>query len=86
MSAAWAHRRIPSPRQRRADDLAHDRLLVASCPGMIDTASSRPWFDMTGAQTAEEAAVALVRLVLEPDVDPAFYGELVRFGRVLSWA
>ncbi|GAA2358971.1 SDR family NAD(P)-dependent oxidoreductase [Nonomuraea africana] len=73
-------------RQRRADDLAHDRLLVASCPGMIDTASSRPWFDMTGAQTAEEAAVALVRLVLEPDVDPAFYGELVRFGRVLSWA
>ncbi|GGS54645.1 carbonyl reductase [Planobispora rosea] len=72
-------------RQRRAEDLAHDRLLVATCPGMIDTASSRPWFDMTGAQTPREAAVALLDLTLGPDVDPALYGELVRFGKVLSW-
>ncbi|WP_344845089.1 SDR family NAD(P)-dependent oxidoreductase [Nonomuraea dietziae] len=72
-------------RQRRAEDLAHDRLLVAVCPGMIDTASSRPWFDMTGAQTPEQAAVALVELALAPEADPALYGELVRFGRVLSW-
>ncbi|MFD1933874.1 MULTISPECIES: SDR family NAD(P)-dependent oxidoreductase [Nonomuraea] len=73
-------------RQRRADDLAHDRLLVAVCPGMIDTASSRPWFDMTGAQTPEQAAVALLDLALEPGFDPRLYGELVRFGRVLSWS
>ncbi|MEU7892434.1 SDR family NAD(P)-dependent oxidoreductase [Nonomuraea sp. NPDC049152] len=72
-------------RRRRAEDLAHDRLVVAVCPGMIDTASSRPWFDMTGAQTPEQAAVALLDLALEPGFDPAFYGELVRFGKVLSW-
>ncbi|GID93432.1 SDR family NAD(P)-dependent oxidoreductase [Amorphoplanes digitatis] len=72
-------------RGRRADDLAKDRLVVAACPGMIDTASSRPWFDMTGAQSAPEAAVALLRLVLDPETDPARYGELVRFGKVLRW-
>ncbi|GIH97190.1 SDR family NAD(P)-dependent oxidoreductase [Planobispora siamensis] len=72
-------------RQRRTEDLANGRLLVATCPGMIDTASSRPWFDMTGAQTPQEAAVALLDLALDPDVDPALYGELVQFGKVLSW-
>jgi NAD(P)-dependent dehydrogenase (short-subunit alcohol dehydrogenase family) len=72
-------------RQRRADDLAQGRLLVSVCPGMIDTPSSRPWFDMTGAQTPRQAAVALLRLAIGPAPDPAYYGELVRFGKVLSW-
>ncbi|GII04960.1 SDR family NAD(P)-dependent oxidoreductase [Planobispora takensis] len=72
-------------RQRRTEDLANGRLLVATCPGMIDTASSRPWFDMTGAQTPQEAAVALLDLALDPGLDPAFYGELVQFGKVLPW-
>ncbi len=72
-------------RERSADDLAQARLVVAACPGMIDTASSRPWFDMTGAQSPAEAAVALLRLALDPQPDPAFYGELVRFGKVLRW-
>jgi hypothetical protein len=72
-------------RQRRTQDLAQGRLVVAACPGMIDTASSRPWFDMTGAQSPAEAAVALLRLVLDPEPDPACYGELVRFGKVLGW-
>jgi NAD(P)-dependent dehydrogenase (short-subunit alcohol dehydrogenase family) len=71
-------------RHRREGDLASGRFLLAVCPGMIDTPSSRPWFDMTRAQTPSQAAVALLRLSLEPDPDPAFYGELVRFGRVLS--
>ncbi|MEU4220953.1 SDR family NAD(P)-dependent oxidoreductase [Actinoplanes sp. NPDC026623] len=71
--------------RRRTEDLAQGRLVAAVCPGMIDTASSRPWFDLTGAQSPTQAAVALLRLVLEPEPDPAYYGELVRFGKVLGW-
>ena len=45
----------------------------------------RPWFDTTGAQTPFEAAVAPLRLVLDPVVDSRLYGELVRFGQVVPW-
>ena len=72
-------------RERRQSDQATGTLVVAVCPGMIDTGASRPWFDMTGAQTPSEAAVALIRLALDPAPDDAFYGELVRFGKVLPW-
>jgi carbonyl reductase 1 len=72
-------------RDRRAIDLQNGTLVAAVCPGMIDTGASRPWFDMTDAQTPEQAAAALLRLAIDPDPDPAFYGELVRFGRVLPW-
>ena len=74
-------------RQRRDDDLAHGRLLMALCPGLIDTDASRPWFeDMSTAQTPAEAAAWPVELALAPTFDPAFYGELVQFGKVLPWA
>ena len=72
-------------RERRASDQANGTLVAAVCPGMIDTGASRPWFDMTGAQTPAEAAVALIRLALDPAADERFYGELVRFGKVLPW-
>jgi carbonyl reductase 1 len=73
-------------RVRREDDLAAGRLLVALCPGLIDTPASRPWFeDMSAAQTAEEAARWPVALALGEDADPAYYGELVQFGTVLPW-
>ena len=73
-------------RQRRDDDLAHGRLLMALCPGLIDTDASRPWFeDMSTAQTPAEAAAWPVELALAPTFDPAFYGELVQFGKVLPW-
>jgi NAD(P)-dependent dehydrogenase (short-subunit alcohol dehydrogenase family) len=72
-------------RDRRATDAEAGTLIAAVCPGMIDTGASRPWFDMTGAQTPAEAAVAPLRLALEPAVDPRFYGELVRFDDVLVW-
>jgi carbonyl reductase 1 len=73
-------------RERRERDLAEGTLIAAVCPGLIDTEASRPWFDDMGdAQTPAEAAVALLDLSLSPDVDPAAYGELVRFGRVLGW-
>jgi carbonyl reductase 1 len=74
-------------RERRAADLAEDKLLMALCPGLIDTDASRPWFeDMSTAQTPSEAASWPIDLVLSPTFDPAFYGELVQFGKVLPWA
>jgi carbonyl reductase 1 len=71
---------------RREGDLADGTLVAAVCPGLIDTDASRPWFDdMSAAQTPAQAAEALLDLALAPTVDPRFYGELVRFGRVLPW-
>jgi len=73
-------------RERRAADLAENKLLMALCPGLIDTDASRPWFeDMSAAQTPAEAAAWPVQLVLSPTFDPALYGELVQFGNVLPW-
>lgn len=73
-------------RERRGEDLAHGRLLMALCPGLIDTDASRPWFeDMSAAQTPAQAASWPVELALAPEFDPAFYGELVQFGKVLPW-
>jgi carbonyl reductase 1 len=72
--------------ERRANDLAQDRLVMALCPGLIDTDASRPWFeDMSQAQTPAEAASWPVDLALASTFDPAFYGELVQFARVLPW-
>jgi NAD(P)-dependent dehydrogenase (short-subunit alcohol dehydrogenase family) len=74
-------------RERRADDLAHDRLIMALCPGLVDTDASRPWFeDMSRAQTPSQAASWPVELALSDRFDPAFYGELVQFARVVPWA
>jgi carbonyl reductase 1 len=73
-------------RKRRAADLAEDRLVMALCPGLIDTDASRPWFeDMSQAQTPAEAAAWPVELALSETFDPTFYGELVQFGNVLPW-
>jgi NAD(P)-dependent dehydrogenase (short-subunit alcohol dehydrogenase family) len=73
-------------RERREADRAEDRLLMALCPGLIDTDASRPWFeDMSAAQTPAQAASWPVELALAPEFDPAFYGELVQFGKVLPW-
>jgi NAD(P)-dependent dehydrogenase (short-subunit alcohol dehydrogenase family) len=72
--------------ERRDADLAAGRLIAALCPGLIDTDASRPWFaDMSAAQTPTEAAAWPVGLVLGATFDPAFYGELVQFGRVVPW-
>jgi carbonyl reductase 1 len=72
--------------ERRTSDLADDKLLMALCPGLIDTDASRPWFDdMSQAQTPAQAAAWPVKLALAPHFDPGFYGELVQFGKVLPW-
>jgi carbonyl reductase 1 len=71
---------------RRDGDLTGGTLIAAVCPGLIDTGASRPWFDdMSAAQTPARAADALLDLALAPAFDPRLYGELVRFGMVLSW-
>ena len=59
---------------------------MALCPGLIDTAASRPWFeDMSSAQSPAEAARWPLELALAGAFDAGFYGELVQFGRVLPW-
>ncbi len=73
-------------RERRDEDLASGKLIAALCPGLIDTDASRPWFaDMSNAQTPAQAASWPVKLALSETFDPAFYGELVQFGKVLPW-
>jgi hypothetical protein len=53
---------------------------------MVDTATSRPWFsDFSQAQSPSEAARAVLDLVFAEQVDPALYGELIRFGKALPW-
>jgi carbonyl reductase 1 len=72
--------------QHRDQDLADGTLVAAVCPGLVDTGASRPWFvDMSRAQTPERAAAGVLDLALTPTVDPATYGELIQFGRVLPW-
>ncbi|MFE2102962.1 SDR family NAD(P)-dependent oxidoreductase [Streptomyces sp. NPDC059468] len=72
--------------ERRARDLADGTLIASVCPGMVDTATSRPWFsDFSQAQSPAEAARAVLDLVFAEGVDPALYGELVRFGKPLPW-
>ncbi|MFF5140261.1 SDR family NAD(P)-dependent oxidoreductase [Streptomyces sp. NPDC013157] len=72
--------------ERREQDLATGTLVASVCPGMVDTATSRPWFsDYSGAQSPAEAARAVLDLVFAADVDPGLYGELIRFGKPLRW-
>lgn len=70
---------------RQTEAVGGDVLVAAVCPGLVDTAASRPWFDdMTAAQQPSEAAAHLVDLALGParrDV----HGELVQFGSILPW-
>ena len=73
--------------QRRDTDLPANRLVAALCPGLLDTDASRPWFaDMSSAQTPAQAAAWPVELALATTFDPAYYGELVQFARILPWA
>jgi NAD(P)-dependent dehydrogenase (short-subunit alcohol dehydrogenase family) len=72
--------------ERRERDLADGTLIASVCPGMVDTATSRPWFsDFSQAQSPAQAAGAVLDLISAEHVDPALYGELVRFGKALPW-
>ena len=72
-------------RTQRDQAMRSGQLIVAVCPGLVDTRASRPWFtDMSEAQTPDEAAAGIVALATGP-ADARFYGELVQHGRVLPW-
>lgn len=72
--------------ERRERDLAAGILIASVCPGMVDTATSRPWFgDYREARPPAVAAADILDLVFAEPVDPALYGELVRAGRPLDW-
>ncbi len=61
-------------------------LINAVCPGLMDTAASRPWFDdMSGALSTDEAAKPIVDLLLSPPGTREPSGQLVQFGKVLPW-
>jgi NAD(P)-dependent dehydrogenase (short-subunit alcohol dehydrogenase family) len=73
-------------RERRETDLPDGTLIAAVCPGLVDTATSRPWFaDFSRARTPARAAVKVLDTVLAEPLDPATYGELVRDGKVVPW-
>jgi carbonyl reductase 1 len=72
---------------RTMRDEAERRGLVidAVCPGMVDTETSRPWFqDMSRAQTPEAAARDVLWLATAPRAEVP-YGELVQHRKVLAW-
>lgn len=72
--------------ERRERDLATDTLIASVCPGMVDTATSRPWFsDFSDAQSPSDAARAVLDVVCAEHVDPVLYGELIRFGKAVDW-
>ena len=73
-------------RTMRAEAQARGILINAVCPGLVDTAASRPWFDdMSAAQSPAAAAVDPVWLATRPPGTTAPYGELVRHREVFPW-
>jgi NAD(P)-dependent dehydrogenase (short-subunit alcohol dehydrogenase family) len=74
-------------RAMRAEAERRRLVIDAVCPGLVDTAASRPWFDdMSNAQTPAAAAADLVWLATTAYSPELPYGELVRHRQVLPWA
>jgi NAD(P)-dependent dehydrogenase (short-subunit alcohol dehydrogenase family) len=72
-------------RDQREQAVRAGQLIVAVCPGLVDTRASRPWFtDMSEAQSPGQAAIDVVKLATGP-IEPQMYGELVQHGRILPW-
>jgi carbonyl reductase 1 len=72
-------------RDQREQAMRDGQLIVAVCPGLVDTRASRPWFtDMSQAQSPGQAAIDVVKLATGP-IDPQMYGELVQHGRIVPW-
>jgi carbonyl reductase 1 len=73
-------------RDQRGQAMRDGQLIVAVCPGLVDTRASRPWFTgMSQAQSPGQAAIDVVKLATGP-IDPQMYGELVQHGRIIPWA
>jgi carbonyl reductase 1 len=64
----------------------HGMLVNAACPGLVDTAASRVWFeDLSAAQSPAEAAGDVVWLATLPPDEPEPYGQLVQWRRTVSF-
>jgi carbonyl reductase 1 len=62
-----------------------DVTIDAVCPGLVDTAASRPWFaDMSAAQTPAAAAVDVIWLATAARAGLP-HGELVRHREIVAW-
>lgn len=71
--------------QRRERDLADGTLIASICPGLVDTRLSRPWFpDFSQALSPAQAAGHILDVVFA-ELDPAAYGQLLRFGKIRPW-
>ena len=61
-------------------------LINAVCPGLVDTAASRPWFDdMSAAQSPDQAAAPIVDVLLAKPDGTHDHGQLIKFAQVLPW-
>ncbi len=61
-------------------------LINAVCPGLVDTAASRPWFDdMSSAQSPKQAAQDVVWLATLPVGAESPYGELIQHRKIIPW-
>jgi carbonyl reductase 1 len=73
-------------RELAAEAAQRDILVNAACPGLVDTAASRPWFDdMSGASSPDEAATDVLWLATLPAGTREPYGELVQHRKVLPF-
>src|SRR5258707_14939090 len=67
--------------QRRVGDLRRGILIASISPGLIDTAASRAWLDLSNPPHPDEVAGPLLDLALDASPHESFYGELVHVGR-----
>jgi carbonyl reductase 1 len=73
-------------RHMRKDAPRRDILINAACPGLVDTAASRPWFtDMSTAQSPDQAAADVIWLATLPVGSTAPYGELVQHRQIIPF-
>jgi carbonyl reductase 1 len=73
-------------REMRAGAERRDLLINAVCPGLVDTAASRPWFaDMSSARSPDEAAIDVLWLASLPQGTREPYGHLVRYRQIVPW-
>jgi carbonyl reductase 1 len=73
-------------RHMREDAQRRDIVINAACPGLVDTAASRPWFtDMSNAQSPDQAAADVIWLTSLPAGSTAPYGELVQHRQIIPF-
>jgi NAD(P)-dependent dehydrogenase (short-subunit alcohol dehydrogenase family) len=61
-------------------------MILAVCPGLMDTEASRPWFkDMSKARLPDDAADDLIWLISQKEWDKERFGTLVQYRKVISW-